>query len=161
MFKIYAIVIMSIALIASISLGAATSVFKCVTNGSVTYQNDPCPSREIRKTPTVEQLNAERQKRLRQSAIDAAASTASGSGGQRVSSPINASESQATSEKERSNIAVAPIAPTAQYFKCDGRIHCSQMTSCSEAKYFLGHCPDIKMDGDANGIPCEKQWCNR
>jgi len=44
-------------------------------------------------------------------------------------------------------------------FHCDGRTYCSQMTSCSEAKYFLAHCPDVKMDGDHDGIPCERQWC--
>lgn len=45
-------------------------------------------------------------------------------------------------------------------YTCDGRTHCSQMRSCEEAKYFLQHCPGVKMDGDSNGIPCEKQWCN-
>jgi len=46
-------------------------------------------------------------------------------------------------------------------FRCDGRTYCSQMTSCAEAKYFLAHCPNVKMDGDHNGIPCERQWCPR
>ena len=45
-------------------------------------------------------------------------------------------------------------------YKCDGRIYCSQMTSCAEAKFFLANCPGVKMDGDNDGIPCEKQWCN-
>ena len=44
-------------------------------------------------------------------------------------------------------------------FDCDGRTYCSQMTSCAEAKYFLAHCPNVKMDGDHDGIPCEQQWC--
>ncbi len=44
-------------------------------------------------------------------------------------------------------------------FRCDGRQHCSQMTSCSEAKYFLQNCPGVKMDGNNDGIPCEQQWC--
>jgi hypothetical protein len=44
-------------------------------------------------------------------------------------------------------------------FACDGRMHCSQMKSCEEAKYFLQHCPNVKMDGDNDGIPCEQQWC--
>lgn len=48
---------------------------------------------------------------------------------------------------------------SSQNFRCDGRTYCSQMTSCAEAKYFLQHCPNVKMDGDRNGIPCEKQWC--
>jgi len=44
-------------------------------------------------------------------------------------------------------------------FTCDGRTHCSQMTSCAEATYFIQHCPNTKMDGNNDGIPCEKQWC--
>ena len=44
-------------------------------------------------------------------------------------------------------------------FKCDGRTYCSQMTSCEEAKFFLKNCPNTKMDGNHDGIPCERQWC--
>lgn len=44
-------------------------------------------------------------------------------------------------------------------FKCDGRQHCSQMTSCNEAKLFLKNCPGVQMDGDGDGVPCEQQWC--
>lgn len=40
-------------------------------------------------------------------------------------------------------------------FRCDGRQHCSQMTSRAEAEYFIRHCPDTKMDGDHDGEPCE------
>jgi len=44
-------------------------------------------------------------------------------------------------------------------FKCDGRQYCSQMTSCDEAMYFLENCPNVKMDGGGDGVPCERQWC--
>jgi len=44
-------------------------------------------------------------------------------------------------------------------YKCDGRTYCSQMTSCAEATYFLRNCPGVKMDGNNDGVPCEKQWC--
>lgn len=44
-------------------------------------------------------------------------------------------------------------------FKCDGRTYCAQMTSCAEATFFLKNCPGTKMDGNNDGIPCEKQWC--
>lgn len=44
-------------------------------------------------------------------------------------------------------------------FRCDGRTYCSQMTSCAEATFFLKNCPGVKMDGNNDGIPCEKQWC--
>jgi len=43
-------------------------------------------------------------------------------------------------------------------FNCDGRQHCSQMHSYEEAKFFLHNCPDVKMDGDNDGIPCERQF---
>ena len=43
-------------------------------------------------------------------------------------------------------------------FKCDGRQHCSQMHSYEEAKFFLRNCPNTKMDGDNDGIPCERQF---
>lgn len=44
-------------------------------------------------------------------------------------------------------------------FRCDGRTHCSQMTSCEEATFFLQNCPGVKMDGEGDGVPCERQWC--
>ncbi|GLX81846.1 cold shock domain-containing protein [Thalassotalea eurytherma] len=40
-------------------------------------------------------------------------------------------------------------------FRCDGRQYCSQMTSRKEAEYFNDYCPNTKMDGDNDGIPCE------
>lgn len=49
--------------------------------------------------------------------------------------------------------------PAAQSFRCDGRQHCSQMTSCAEAEYFLRYCPGVKMDGDHDGRPCETGPC--
>ena len=45
-------------------------------------------------------------------------------------------------------------------FQCDGRQRCSQMKSCAEATYFIRNCPDTKMDGDGDGIPCESQHCD-
>jgi hypothetical protein len=47
-------------------------------------------------------------------------------------------------------------------FHCDGRVYCSQMTSCAEATFFLENCPGVKMDGGAHdGVPCERQWCGQ
>lgn len=60
------------------------------------------------------------------------------------------SSSSYRSHQEKSNIS---------NFKCDGRTHCSQMRSCEEATYFLQNCPNVKMDGNNDGIPCEMQWC--
>lgn len=44
-------------------------------------------------------------------------------------------------------------------FQCDGRTHCNQMRSCEEATFFLRNCPNTKMDGNRDGVPCERQWC--
>lgn len=44
-------------------------------------------------------------------------------------------------------------------FSCDGRTHCSQMSSCAEATFFLRNCPNVEMDGNGDGVPCEQQWC--
>ena len=46
-------------------------------------------------------------------------------------------------------------------FRCEGKVYCSEMTSCAEAKFYLRHCPGTKMDGDGDRIPCEQQWCGR
>lgn len=54
--------------------------------------------------------------------------------------------------------ATSPVDDTARS-RCDGRTHCSQMTSCAEAKFFLSSCPGTQMDGDNDGVPCEGQWC--
>ncbi|WP_337958764.1 MULTISPECIES: excalibur calcium-binding domain-containing protein [Candidatus Accumulibacter] len=68
------------------------------------------------------------------------------------------SGTQGRSGVSRSNDATTD-ATTSSQFKCDGRTHCAQMTSCAEATYFLKNCPGTKMDGNYDGIPCEKQWC--
>jgi cold shock CspA family protein len=56
--------------------------------------------------------------------------------------------------------AAAAAQDADQLFRCDGRTHCSQMTSCAEAKFFLKNCPGTQMDGDGDGTPCEAQWCS-
>ncbi|WP_198553585.1 MULTISPECIES: excalibur calcium-binding domain-containing protein [unclassified Shewanella] len=48
-----------------------------------------------------------------------------------------------------------------QNFRCEaGKAHCSQMRSCDEATFYIKNCPGTKMDGDHDGVPCERQWCN-
>lgn len=61
-------------------------------------------------------------------------------------------ESKSENKQITSKISIAS--------KCDERTHCSQMTSCEEATYFLNNCPNTEMDGNKDGTPCEKQWCN-
>jgi len=122
----------ALSVVAVASRGAPMN--KCVVNGTVTYQQGPCPSNQPRKDPTLEELNAA-EKQRRAAAASAALAT------------------------PRAN-APAP-AGTSGGSRCDGRKFCSQMRSCEEAKYFLANCPGTEMDGDGDGIPCEKQWCSR
>jgi hypothetical protein len=118
----------------------AAPMYKCVFNGRVAYQQAPCPSSEIRKEPTLEELNdAERKRRVPSQATKAP--TVPGT---------------APSPHEFSRPAL-PASPSSH--RCDGRVRCSQMTSCAEAKFFLQSCPGVKMDGDGDGIPCEDQLC--
>jgi Excalibur calcium-binding domain len=125
------------ALVVTVSAAGAAAPNKCLVNGTVTYQREPCPSEQVRKQPTVQELNAEEKRRR----SVAAASAADG-----VSPPMPATR-------------VTPATPNSP--RCDGRQYCSQMTSCAESKFFLANCPGVKMDGDKNGIPCEQQWCKR
>jgi micrococcal nuclease len=56
--------------------------------------------------------------------------------------------------------AVADDSATgASRFRCDGRRYCSEMRSCEEAQFLLRHCPAVRMDGNRDGVPCERQWC--
>ena len=69
-------------------------------------------------------------------------------------------DSDATSTSVSAVKPVLTSSASASSFTCDGRKHCSQMTSCAEATYFVQHCPNTKMDGNNDGIPCEQQWCH-
>jgi cold shock CspA family protein len=45
-------------------------------------------------------------------------------------------------------------------FSCgSGKTHCSHMSSCAEAYFHQEQCGATEMDGDDDGIPCERQWC--
>jgi len=54
----------------------------------------------------------------------------------------------------------SPATSAASKFRCAGKTHCSHMNSCEEATFYLRNCPGVEIDGDNDGIPCEKQWCN-
>jgi hypothetical protein len=72
---------------------------------------------------------------------------------QSVAQPVTAAHEQVILDTVPIN--KAREAPSSMPFRCDGRQHCSQMTSREEAEFFLRNCPDTKMDGDNDGIPCE------
>ena len=66
---------------------------------------------------------------------------------------------QSASGAAPSDTATETAPSPSERFHCDGRTHCSQMTSCAEAKFFLKNCPGVEMDGNHDGEPCEQQWC--
>ncbi|MEM7360411.1 MAG: excalibur calcium-binding domain-containing protein [Pseudomonadota bacterium] len=73
--------------------------------------------------------------------------------------PVTNSVTVFNSSSKNSSNRHTDTTPSSSRFRCDGRQHCSQMTSCDEAVFFLNNCPDPLMDGDYDGIPCENQWC--
>jgi len=44
-------------------------------------------------------------------------------------------------------------------FTCAGKTRCHQMVSCEEAMFYLKNCPNVEIDGDGDGVPCEKELC--
>jgi len=57
-------------------------------------------------------------------------------------------------------VAVTSTPARQAKYSCSGKVYCTEMTSCEEAMFYQKNCPGTKMDGDADGIPCESQWCN-
>lgn len=58
----------------------------------------------------------------------------------------------------RQRVVVHPEIDVAN-FTCQGKRYCGEMTSCDEATFYLQNCPNTEMDGDGDGVPCERQWC--
>ena len=137
---------------------AAAGVYKCVKHREVTYQSEPCPTPIRRTEPNIKKLNEERMKKLLETGTTGK-STKSDNDGQVLEKADAMAAAPAQTAKTSVSSTTAQPVKTTTTFKCDGRQHCSQMTSCSEAKYFLKNCPGVKMDGDNDGIPCEDQWC--
>ena len=69
-----------------------------------------------------------------------------------------------TSSVRKEQSMIVPLKQRAQdysaKFSCQGKVYCSQMSSCQEAKFYIKNCEGTKIDGDNDGVPCEKQWCN-
>ena len=117
---------------AFLQLNPSTDLVKCITkDGSVIYGKVPYGT------------ICEKTEVVKGSVTDVP--------GEKYSTTENGSNSSSYSSGNENN--------SVSRFECDGRTFCSQMTSCEEAKFFLDNCPDTKMDGDNDGIPCEAQWC--
>lgn len=120
-------------LVIAVSAAYSQAIHRCQINGKVSFSHEPC--------------------------ADARAPATKPGQGPEASKGIARKEDT----PQRSTTALprpaASLPPAAPAFRCDGRLHCSQMTSCNEAKLFLKNCPGVKMDGDGDGVPCEQQWC--
>ena len=75
--------------------------------------------------------------------------------------PCHAPVAAAVASSPAPKLAPVAVAPAAAPLsaRCDGRKRCAQMRSCEEATWFLKNCPGVEMDGDGDGMPCERQWC--
>ncbi len=69
--------------------------------------------------------------------------------GQTVQSIVKFTSATLPDNKDKNN----------ENFQCNGKVYCSEMSSCAEAKFYLRNCPGTKLDGNNDGVPCEKQWC--
>ncbi len=47
-------------------------------------------------------------------------------------------------------------AATGAVFTCGTKRYCREMTSCKEAQFYLRQCGLTRLDGDKDGVPCEK-----
>ena len=52
-------------------------------------------------------------------------------------------------------VAASPIAQ-GPGTNCGNKKHCSEMSSCEEAKYYFAQCGVKILDGDGDGVPCEQ-----
>lgn len=41
-------------------------------------------------------------------------------------------------------------------YACGAKKYCYEMTSCKEVMYYFNQCALSRLDGDKDGIPCEK-----
>lgn len=55
----------------------------------------------------------------------------------------------------------ATPAPIVGDYTCGGKRNCSQMQSCSEARYYLAHCGLKSLDRNGDGVPCENLCARR
>ena len=51
------------------------------------------------------------------------------------------------------------VSRSAAAFSCGSKRYCREMTSCAEARFHLQTCGLTSMDGDGDGVPCERRLC--
>ena len=60
--------------------------------------------------------------------------------------------------QQRHKVATIDQSPSAnsEAFSCGAKRYCREMASCAEARYHLETCGVRTLDGDSDGLPCEK-----
>jgi endonuclease YncB( thermonuclease family) len=64
--------------------------------------------------------------------------------------------SPAITARQNSSLGLISESSRAAAFQCGSKRVCRQMNSCEEALYHLQTCGVTSMDGDGDGVPCEK-----
>ncbi|MBR0673900.1 excalibur calcium-binding domain-containing protein [Roseomonas soli] len=49
-----------------------------------------------------------------------------------------------------------PAPRSSQPFACGTKRYCTEMTSCAEAMFHFQQCGLTRLDGDRDGVPCER-----
>ncbi|WP_442970729.1 excalibur calcium-binding domain-containing protein [Roseomonas sp. USHLN139] len=49
-----------------------------------------------------------------------------------------------------------PAPPSGSGFSCGTKRYCGQMLNCAEAQFYFRRCGVTRLDGDRDGIPCER-----
>ncbi len=49
--------------------------------------------------------------------------------------------------------------PPPNFFTCNARTSCTQMSSCEEVRYFLQNCPGLAWEASGESPSCLSQWC--
>jgi len=128
------------------AVDSSGAVYKCTdANGRIIYSDTACDSNTNRKPLELQPLA---EVKAEQSFLS------------RITEKLKGFfQSASNTEPVKSIPNAGPTVNKSPNYRCDGRTYCSQMTSCEEATFFINNCPNTKMDGNNDGIPCEKQWC--
>lgn len=117
---------------------ANAAIYKCLQdNGAVLYSDTPCNNKDS-DTPVTIQESVVNEKAWWEQLEDA------------ITSMVSSDEESEPGPRSQTN----------PDYHCAGKIYCSQMRSCNEAMFYLENCPGVRIDGNHDGIPCERQWCN-
>ncbi|WP_180273533.1 thermonuclease family protein [Iodobacter sp. BJB302] len=63
---------------------------------------------------------------------------------------------KADGTKSLETSSVLSTSTSGSSFSCGSKRYCKEMSSCEEAKFYLQHCGVQTIDGDRDGVPCEK-----